>query len=74
MATRIYALGVGGRVTDVQENIGPTATSAIVALVIDLATTGVTEGGTTRGPTRNEVLLAIENLKQYLLADNWPPA
>ena len=74
MATRIYALAPGGQFTVIQENIGPTATSAAVAIVVDLATTVVTEGSTTRTLNKNEVMLALEELKKYIEADAWPPA
>ncbi len=74
MATRIYALNPSGRVEDIQENVGPTATSAIVALVVNIATNTVTEGTSTRVVKKSEVLLAIENLKQWIVKGNWPPA
>ena len=73
MATRIFALGPNGQLEDVQENVGPTATSGIIAIVVDLAS-NVTDGSTSRGPTKSEVLLAIETLEQYLIKANWPPA
>ena len=74
MATRIYAVNPGGQNTDVQENVGPTATSAIFAVVVDLAS-GVTEGSGSRGPSREELILALENIKDHILrANTWPPA
>lgn len=74
MATRIYALAPGLTYTNVQENIGPTATSAAIAIVVDLATTVVSDGATTRTVRKQEVLDAIETLRQYILTDGWPPA
>ncbi len=74
MATRIFALAPGGQQTDVQENVGPTATSAIVAVVIDLAT-GVTGVAGARTVNYKEVLNALENIKAYIMSNNkWPPA
>lgn len=74
MATRIYAVNPGQTGKDVIEAVGPTATSAIIALVVDLAS-NVTDGSGTRGPNRTEVLNALEYLKEYILRDNsWPPA
>lgn len=75
MATRIYAVNPGApiAISSVQENVGPTATSAAIALVVDLSAT-VTDGGGTRTLSRNELLLAIETLEAYLINDQWPPA
>lgn len=74
MATRIYATSPGDDEFHVKENVGPTGTSAIIAVVVDLATTGVTDKGVTRGPTRQEVLDAIERVQNWILKKNWPPA
>lgn len=74
MATRLYGVNPGSRMVDVIEAIGPTATSASIVMVIDLASTVVTNGGTTRTVSREEVLLAIDTLKAVIMADTWPPA
>lgn len=77
MATRIYAVAPGGRVTDVIEDVGPTATSAIIAVVVDLTATLVTDGSVasgSRGVRKAEVLQALDTLKEAILADTWPPA
>ncbi len=76
MATRIYAVRPGApfELNSVIENVGPAATSAPINLIVDLATNIVTEGATTRGILKSELLLAIENLKAAILADTWPPA
>lgn len=74
MATRIFAIPPNGQLDEVKENVGPTATSAIIGLVVDLASTGVSVGGSTRTVSKSEVLLAVETLKQYLIKTNWPPA
>jgi hypothetical protein len=76
MATRIYGVSPGAafQINSIVEAVGPTATSAPIALVIDLTATLVTDGGTTRAVSKEEVLLAIENIKAYILAGNWTPA
>lgn len=74
MATRIWAINPNGQLDDVKENIGPTGTSAIIALVVDLATTAVNQSGVTRTVSREEVLNAIETFRSYILGDTWPPA
>lgn len=74
MATRIYAIDPNVGSANVQENVGPTATSAIIALVVNLAS-GVTDAGSTRGPSKREVLQALEYITEYIMRDNsWPPA
>lgn len=75
MATRIYGVAPGASMAlgSVIEDVGPTATSAVIALVIDLAAS-VTDAGATRTVSKEEVLLGLETLKNYILADQWPPA
>lgn len=75
MATRIFGIdpGDGLQIKNVVENVGPTATSAIVAVVVDLATS-VSDAGGSRTIKKSEVLEAIEALEAYILKSNWPPA
>lgn len=74
MATRIYGFPPGSNPGGVIEAVGPTATSAVIALVVDLATNTVSDGSGTRIVSKNEVLLALDAIKDYILADTWPPA
>jgi hypothetical protein len=76
MATRIWAVGPAGVVENVQENVGPTATSAIIAVVVDLTATAVTgQGGTARGPNQSEVLQALKAIEEFIIKKSkWPPA
>ena len=74
MATRIYALNPGGYLENVIEAIGPTATSAPIAIVIDLANTIITDGATSRTVNKQDVLNAIDTLRKYIVTDGWPPA
>lgn len=75
MATRIYGSNPGGQNVDVVEAVGPTATSAFIAVVVDLASTVVNDKGTTRTVNLEEVILALENIKAHILRTNtWPPA
>lgn len=74
MATRIFGFAPGANTGGVIEAVGPTATSAVIALVVDLATNTVGSGSGTRVVSKNEVLLALDAFKDYILADNWPPA
>lgn len=75
MATRIYAVGPAGHVQDVIENVGPTATSAIVAVVVDLTASVTGAAGVSRTISRAETLQAIDVIQQAILNDSqWPPA
>lgn len=76
MATRIFGVNPGASTqpSNIVEAIGPVATSAPIAIVVDLANTVVNTGSTTRTVSKNEVLLALENFKEYILRKNWPPA
>lgn len=73
MATRIFGVNPGGNLQTAIETVGPTATSAIIALVVDLAS-NLTDGSGTRGPSKSEVLRAIDTLKAKVMKANWPPA
>ncbi len=74
MATRIYALGPNQQLEDVVEGVGAAASSRIVNLTIDLATNAVTEGSTTRGILKSEVLIILDIFQQQIVRGNWPPA
>ncbi len=74
MATRLYAIGPNGQLSTVVEGVGSATSSLLINLTVDLSTTGVTNGSGSRVISREEVLLAIETLEQYLIKSNWPPA
>lgn len=74
MATRIWAVGPAGTVENVQENIGPTGTSAVIAVVVDLATSTTGQGGVARTASKAEVLQALKAIEERILKGNWPPA
>lgn len=74
MATRIFAIDPNLPATQVKENVGPTGTSATIALVVDLGVT-LTEGSSTRVVSKKEVLQALERFTEYIVrANTWPPA
>jgi hypothetical protein len=62
MASRYYALDIGDNMTEVAE--GSSSQSKTVEIAIDLADNA----------NRNQVLECIENIKNYILQDAWPPA
>ena len=67
MAERYYGLDLGQTKNQVTEGTSTTATLD-VEVRIDLA--GVTADGT----GRMQVIEMIENIKQFILEDQWPPA
>lgn len=62
MASRYYALDLGGNITQVTED--SSTQSKTVEVAIDLAD----------GATRQEVFNALENIKNFILQDIYPPA
>jgi hypothetical protein len=74
MATRVFSINPGEQNTSVNEAVGPTATSGIVSVVIDLAT-NITDQGSSRAPSLEEVIKGLEDIKEYIMRNNtWPPA
>lgn len=75
MATRLYSVAVGkgndtGN-TAVTEAVGSATTSQAIELTIDLA--NVLEGST-KPLTKQDVLQALDLLKDYITKDDFPPA
>jgi hypothetical protein len=67
MANRYYGLDLGDQANDVTEAASTTATTDIEVRV-DLA--GVTSGH----EGKSQVLIALDNIKQWIIKGNWPPA
>ena len=63
MATRKYSLEVGKTLVDVTQGVGSAATVG-VELTLDLA----------KVKTEEQAILAIEEIKNYIIQSNWPPA
>jgi hypothetical protein len=62
MASRYYALDIGENEYEVAE--GSATQSKTVEVAVDLAD----------GATRDQVLVALKNIENYILRDVWPPA
>ena len=62
MASRFYALDIGLPQTDVVE--GSSTQSKTVEVAVDLADNA----------PREQVLVALKNIENYILQDVWPPA
>lgn len=74
MATRRYKLSPGETEFSITEEAGDATNSDTVELTVDLATTTVNAGGTTRAILKNEVLDILDKLKNHITKGNWPPA
>lgn len=74
MATRLYKISVGEGEFSVAEGAGSAVVSDTVELTVELATTAVNVGATTRGILKQEVLDCLDKLKNHILKSNWPPA
>lgn len=74
MATRLYGVSVGEYANAITEGAGSAVAADKVELTVELATTAVGEGASTRGITKAEVLDCIDKIKQHIIKGNWPPA
>lgn len=64
MATRRYGLSRGETEFQVTEGVGSATASDNIELTVDLAAS----------LTKNEVILALEMLQNWIVKGNWPPA
>jgi hypothetical protein len=62
MASRYYALDIGQNEYEVAED--SSTQSKTVEVAVDLADNA----------TRDQVLVALDNIRNYILRDVWPPA
>lgn len=74
MATRRYKINPGESEFQVTEEAGGAVNSDAVELTVELATTAVNFNGTTRAIEKQEVLEALEKVKNHIVKNNWPPA
>jgi len=64
MATRKYNVALDASDFEVVETVGASIASGVVQVTVDLAVAN----------NRKEVLMAIDNVRRYILENNWPPA
>lgn len=74
MATRRYKISVGENEFAVVEEAGAAVNSDTVEVTVELASTAVNDGGTTRSVKKEEVIAALEKIKNHILKGNWLPA
>lgn len=73
MATRRYKISPGKKLGQVVEEVGAATTSDVVELTVDLGALVHGASGT-RTVTKEEVLIALENLEYHITKSIWPPA
>jgi hypothetical protein len=74
MATRRFKCSVGEGEFAIVEEAGAAVNSDTVELTVELASTAVNDGGTTRTIKKQEVLDCLDKIKNHILKGNWPPA
>ena len=75
MATRRYKISPGETEFSVVEEVGAATNSDTCEFTVDLATTIVTDpSGSTRTISKNEVLIALSQIENWIVTHNWPPA
>lgn len=74
MATRRYKLSVGESEFNVTEEVGAAVNSDTVEVTVELAATAVYSASGQRQVLKNEVLDALDMIKNHILKGNWPPA
>lgn len=74
MATRRYMINVGEQAegsASITEAVGAAVATKNIELTVDLA--NVKSGGT-QPASKNDVLLALDQLRDYITTNIWPPA
>jgi hypothetical protein len=71
MATRRYGVRPGENEYEVTESVGAAVDSDTVELTVDLAA-GL--DGSTRAISREEVVQALDKIRNHILRGSWPPA
>lgn|GEM_PF-2233014 len=75
MATRRYKISPGETEFAVVEEVGAATNSDTCEFTVDLATSIVTDpSGSTRTISKNEVLIALSQIENWIISHNWPPA
>lgn len=73
MATRRYKINPSEKEYSITEEVGAAVNSKNIELTIELAT-NVSGIGGNRTVSKEEVLIALEELSKYITRNIWPPA
>lgn len=71
MATRLYGVSVGEGEFSVTEGAGSAVAADTVEVTVELSATAI---GGARAVTKQEVLEALEKIKNHIIKGNWTPA
>lgn len=74
MATRRYKTSVGDAYNEITEEVGAATDSDTFEFTVDLATDQVSADGSTRAASKEEVVAALERIKNYIIENDWLPA
>lgn len=77
MATRRYSINPENSEFQVTEAVGAAVVTKNIELTVELANNIITDSnvsGGTRGLSEQEVVFALDKIKNYILRGNWPPA
>lgn len=73
MATRLFGLSPGQGTRSTNEIVGSPTVANAVEVTVDLAAL-VNDSTGVRGIKREEVVIALDNIRDYILQRPWPPA
>lgn len=68
MATRRYSISIGDNQTQITEAAGAATATKEIELTVDMAVVTASIGG------KFAVIEALNDLQNYILQGNWPPA
>lgn len=68
MATRRYSIGIGDNQTQVAEAVGAAVVTKAIEVTVDLAVVTDSIGG------KFAVVESLQDITNYILQGNWPPA
>jgi len=74
MATRLYGISVGEGEFSVTEGVGSAVAADTVEITVELAATAVNTATGQRTIEKQEVLDALDKIKNHIIKGNWPPA
>lgn len=77
MATRLYSVNPEDNEFQITEAVGSANTTKNIELTVNLANSIITDSnvvGGTRAISKNEVILALRKMLNYLEKSSWPPA
>ena len=77
MATRLYSVNPEDSEFQITEAVGSAIVTKNIELTVNLSATLITDSNSptgTRAITKNEVLLALQKMENYIEKGSWPPA